>query len=142
MNYGPIRIQCPSFAILEIRRCLVNDLSGHTDCCGSECKLFHLGSLVYNSLYSALAACTLLSLVVSVYTLCVEATVYKCFVWQTSMCAQAYLELPLREVSCVVCSFLGSCNWEPGRGVPACRGRLRPGCCFVVLLDVFHATSS
>ena len=23
---------------------LVMDLSDHTDCCGSECKLFHLGA--------------------------------------------------------------------------------------------------
>ena len=28
---------------------MVNDLSGHTDCCGSECKLFHLGSCLLNS---------------------------------------------------------------------------------------------
>ena len=35
------------FSILDLRRCLVNDLSGHTDSCGSECKLFHLGSLVF-----------------------------------------------------------------------------------------------
>ena len=27
----------------------VNDLSDHTDCCGSECKLFHLGSCFFNS---------------------------------------------------------------------------------------------
>ena len=60
---------------LELRGCLVNDLSGHTDCCGSECKLFHLGSLVCNSLYSALDGCTLPFLVVSVYTLRVETTV-------------------------------------------------------------------
>ena len=25
-------------------RCLVFDLSGQTDCCGGECKLFHVGS--------------------------------------------------------------------------------------------------
>ena len=80
MNYGPICIQCSSVATLEIRGCLVNDLSGHTDFCGSECKLFHLGSLVYNSLLSALPACTVPSLVVSVYTLSVETTVYKCIV--------------------------------------------------------------
>ena len=89
MNCGPTWIQCPSFAPLEKGGCLVNDLSGHTHYCGSECKLFHLGSLVYNSLYSALAACRLLSLVVSVYTLCVETTVYLCFVWQTSTHAHA-----------------------------------------------------
>ena len=61
----------PLLSLLDLRRCLVNDLSGHTDCCGSECKLFHLDSLLCNSLYRALEACTLLSLVVSVYTLCV-----------------------------------------------------------------------
>ena len=27
----------------------VNDLSDHTDCCGSECKLFHLASCFFNS---------------------------------------------------------------------------------------------
>ena len=27
----------------------VNDLSDHTDCCGSECKLLHLGSCFFNS---------------------------------------------------------------------------------------------
>ena len=26
------------------------DLSDHTDCCGSECKLFHLGACSPNSL--------------------------------------------------------------------------------------------
>ena len=141
MNYGPTQIQCPSFAPLEKRRCLVNDLSGHTDCCGSDWQLFHLGSLVYNSLLSALAACTLPSLVVSVYTLRLETTVYNFFVWQTSMYVQAYLELSLREVSCVCCSFLGSCNWEPGRGVPGSRGGLRPGCCCLFLLVVFYEAS-
>ena len=80
MNYGPIRIQCPSFALLEMRRCLINGLSGHTDCCGCECKLFHLGSLSCNSLYRALEACTLFLLVVSVYTLSVETAVNKCIV--------------------------------------------------------------
>ena len=28
---------------------LVMDLSDHTDCCGSECKLFHLGACSLNS---------------------------------------------------------------------------------------------
>ena len=28
---------------------MVNDLSDHTDCCGSECKLFHLGAYFFNS---------------------------------------------------------------------------------------------
>ena len=28
-------------------------ISGHTDCCGSECKRFHIGSSVYNSSCSA-----------------------------------------------------------------------------------------
>ena len=98
----------PLLSLVDLRRCLVNDLNGHTDFCGSECKLFQLGSLLCNSLYRALEACTLLPLVVSVYTLSIETAVYKCMVWQTSMYVQAYLELSLREVS-------GGC-WEPGRG--------------------------
>ena len=49
----------PLLPLLNIRKCLVNDLSGHTECCGSECKLFHLGAIVFNSLYRALDACTL-----------------------------------------------------------------------------------
>ena len=44
-------------SMLDLRRCLVNDLSGHTDCCGSECKLFHLGSLLPNSLCRVLVDC-------------------------------------------------------------------------------------
>ena len=72
---------CPDF---DLRRCLVNDLSGHTDCCGSECKLFHLGSFVCNSLYSAFDACTFILLVVSVYTH-METTVTKCVVWDINV---------------------------------------------------------
>ena len=30
------------------------DLSGHTECCGSECKPFHLGSLFRNSFFDPL----------------------------------------------------------------------------------------
>ena len=41
----------------------------------AECKLCHLGSLLCNSLCRALEACTLLILVVSVYTLSVETAV-------------------------------------------------------------------
>ena len=100
--------------LVDLRRCLVNDLSGHTDCCGSECKLFHLGLLLCNSLYRDLEACTLLLLVVSVYTLSVETAVNKCIVLQTSMYVQAYPELSLHEVSCGCCSFRGSSNWERG----------------------------
>ena len=32
-----------------LMRGLVMDLSDHTDCCGSECKLFHLGACSLNS---------------------------------------------------------------------------------------------
>ena len=34
---------------------LVMDLSDHTDCCGSECKLFHLGACSLNSPHLILA---------------------------------------------------------------------------------------
>ena len=30
-------------------RGLVMDLSDHTDCCGSECKMFHVGACSLNS---------------------------------------------------------------------------------------------
>ena len=33
----------------QIYEATVNDLSDHTDCCGSECKLFHLGACFLNS---------------------------------------------------------------------------------------------
>ena len=33
----------------KIYEATANDLSDHTDCCGSECKLFHLGSCFLNS---------------------------------------------------------------------------------------------
>ena len=33
-----------------LMRGLVMDLSDHTDCCGSECKLFHVGACSLNSL--------------------------------------------------------------------------------------------
>ena len=33
----------------QIYEAMVNDLSDHTDCCGSECKLFHLGAYFFNS---------------------------------------------------------------------------------------------
>ena len=71
---------------------------------------------------------------VSVYTLRFETTVYKCAILLTSMYVQAYLELSRREVSGVCCSFLGSCNWEPGGGVPGCRGGLRLVSVALVLL--------
>ena len=32
-----------------LMRGLVMDLSDHTDCCGSECKLFHVGACSLNS---------------------------------------------------------------------------------------------
>ena len=79
LAHGPTTYSMSLF-VTCLRRCLVNDLSGHTDCCGSECKLFHLGSLLCNSLYRALEACTLLLLVVSVYTLSVETALNKCIV--------------------------------------------------------------
>ena len=60
---------------------VVKDLSGHTDCCGSECRLFHLGSIVYNSLYRALAACKLQFLLWSLYIFVFsETTIAKCVV--------------------------------------------------------------
>ena len=66
---------------------------------------------------------------VSVYTRNVETKRNKRVVWEASMYVQTYLDLSHLEVSCLVvcCSFLGSCNWEPGWGVPGCRGGLRPG---------------
>ena len=51
---------------------------GHTDCCGSECKLFHLGSFwgncVLNSVGLYILSCGLC-------TSLSETTAYKCTVW-------------------------------------------------------------
>ena len=44
--------QCPfSLRLCKrfLMRGLVMDLSDHTDCCGSECKLFHVGACSLNS---------------------------------------------------------------------------------------------
>ena len=49
------------------------------------------------------------------------------------MYVKAYLDLSLKSLVCFGC-FFGPCTWEPGRGVPGCRGGLRP---FVVLLFLF-----
>ena len=46
------------------------------------------------------------------------------------MYVKAYLDLSVKSVVVI----LGPCTWEPGRGVPGCRGGLRPFCCFVVLV--------
>ena len=35
----------------------------------------------------------------------------------------------MKSLVCGVCFLVGPCTWEPGQGVPGCRGGLRPFCC-------------
>ena len=70
-----------------------------------------------NSLYRALAACTLPSLCGLCIYSNVETTIDKCVVWGTSMYVQTYLDLSHREVSCGLLFFpwlvqLGAWPWR------------------------------
>ena len=40
----------------------------------------------------------------------------------------------MKSLACWVCFLVGPCTWEPGQGVPGCRGGLRPFCCVLVLV--------
>ena len=66
-----------------------------------------------------------------------------CVTSMMTMYVQTYL-VTQREVSWCVLFFVffrGSCNWEPGRGVPGCRSGLRPGfcCCLVCCFEISSA---
>ena len=50
------------------------------------------------------------------------------------LCTLRRTKICLWSLLFVVVGFFGPCTWEPGRGVPGCRGGLRP---FVVLLFLF-----
>ena len=49
LHYFKTNLQSAGIYCDQIYEATVNDLSDHTDCCGSECKLFHLGACFLNS---------------------------------------------------------------------------------------------
>ena len=51
------------------------------------------------------------------------------------MYVKAYLDLSMKSLLALVVVF-GPCAWEPGRGVPGCRGGLRPVLCFWFLFGL------
>ena len=48
------------------------------------------------------------------------------------MYVKEYLDLSLKSLVFFWLSASWPCTWEPGRGVPDCRGRLCPFCCWFV----------
>ena len=52
------------------------------------------------------------------------------------MCVKAYLDLSLNLLCSLWLLRLGTCTWEPGWGVPGCRGGLCP-CLFAAVLFGF-----
>ena len=108
MNYGPIRTQCPSFAPLQIRRCVVNDPSGHIDCCGSKYCIELLKLVHYFFLWSLFIPCVLRLPSRSAVLLYV----------------QTYLELSFLKSLAVAPLFVARATGS--RGVPGCRSGLRP----------------
>ena len=110
---------------------LVNDLRGHTYCCGSESGLFHTFFLSYNSLVYRWVGILYRNAVLVVSVWIVSPWRLPWFTSSfvgTSMYVLTYLDGSLLEVSLLAVVSCYPCNWEPGRGVPGCRGGLRPGC--------------
>ena len=127
-------------------------LRGHTYCCGSECRLFHLVSLWVIHCIEHWLLVHYHPFVFSVFTRNVETAIeeVRCLEDFKVRSDEPYFvsaatgpywpkgarNKKRRTLFCLIvkslvvcCSFLGSCNWEPGWGVPGCRGGLRSGCC-------------
>ena len=104
------------------------DLSDHTECCGSECKPFHLGSCFNSSFCFTLASCSPSGLVKNIHLHCELSHCTlpdSSMLLHTSMYVKAYLDLWSKSpLCCVVASWpvhLGAWpggSWLPWRAMP------------------------